>query len=148
MKKLGRKIGLVILVLLGLLGIIQLVPYGRQHTNPPVLSEPQWDSSDTRILAQRACFDCHSNEVIWPWYSSIAPGSWLIQHDVEEGRSKLNFSEWQQGGNENFDEIQEVLMAGEMPPIQYLLLHPVARLTEAEKKQFLQGLQNSIGAGR
>jgi len=58
---------------------MQLVPYGHAHTNPPVTGEPKWDSPQTRELAKRACFDCHSNETDWPWYSNIAPVSWLIQ---------------------------------------------------------------------
>jgi hypothetical protein len=79
------------LVVLGVL--IQFVPYGHDHTNPPVMQEPQWDTMQTRPLAKRACFDCHSNETVWPWYSNIAPASWLIYRDVAEGREHFNFSE-------------------------------------------------------
>jgi len=74
---------------------LQLVPYGRDHVNPSKVSEPAWDSPATRALAKQACFDCHSNETEWPAYARIAPASWLVQHDVEEGRAVLNFSEWQ-----------------------------------------------------
>ena len=74
--------------------VVQVIPYGRDHTNPPVAAEPLWDSPQTRDLAVRACFDCHSNETEWPWYSNVAPISWLVQRDVEEGREELNFSEW------------------------------------------------------
>ena len=74
--------------------LIQFLPYGHDHTNPPVTAEPQWNSQQTRDLVTRACYDCHSNQTTWPWYSNIAPISWLIQHDVEEGRSRLNFTEW------------------------------------------------------
>jgi mono/diheme cytochrome c family protein len=70
-------IGVLITVLLFFL-VIQLLPLGKQHTNPPVLQEPAWDSQQTRQLAQRACFDCHSNETVWPWYGTVAPVSWLI----------------------------------------------------------------------
>src|ERR1700674_2739250 len=79
-----------------LFGLIQLVPIGVSVTNPPVVSEPNWDSPQTRALAQRACFDCHSNETIWPWYSRVAPVSWLLASDVIQGRSRLNFSTWGQ----------------------------------------------------
>lgn len=72
---------------------IQLVPYGRDHTNPPARSEPPWSNAAARSYAVRACYACHSNETAWPWYSSIAPVSWLMQRDVEQGRAKLNFSE-------------------------------------------------------
>src|SRR6478736_5462202 len=73
---------------------IQLVPYGPSRVNPAVAGEPAWDSPATRALAKQACFDCHSNETEWPAYSSVAPVSWLVQHDVDEGRAVLNFSEW------------------------------------------------------
>ena len=69
-----------------LLGLIQLVPYGRDHTNPPVTQEVKWDSPRTRELAVGACYDCHSNLTEWPWYSNVAPISWLTQKDVDEGR--------------------------------------------------------------
>jgi mono/diheme cytochrome c family protein len=59
-----------------------------------VQAEPAWDSGRTRVLAQQSCFDCHSNLTKWPWDSNIAPFSWLIQRDVDSGRSALNFSEW------------------------------------------------------
>src|SRR5215216_1353338 len=74
--------------------VLQLVPYGRRHDNPPTTREPAWDDPTTRALAVRACFDCHSNETRWPWYSYVAPVSWLTQRDVDEGRRELNFSEW------------------------------------------------------
>ena len=79
---------------------IQLAPYGRDHTNPPARREPAWDSPQTRSLAARACFDCHSNETVWPWYSNVAPFSWLVQRDVDKGRKDLNFSEWDRAQEE------------------------------------------------
>ena len=73
---------------------IQLVPYGHTHTNPPVVQEPAWYSARTRQLFMAACADCHMNETQWPWYSSVAPVSWLVARHVQEGRERLNFSEW------------------------------------------------------
>jgi hypothetical protein len=135
-----RKIVLtgLVIILVGF-GLIQLVPYGRDHTNPPVVQEPNWDSPQTRELAVRACFDCHSNETTWPWYSSIAPVSWLVQRDVDEGRRHLNFTDW---GRRSVDggEMAEVVSEGEMPPWFYLPLHPRARLSDAEKQALIQGL--------
>lgn len=122
---------------------LQLVPYGRDHTNPPVVQEPNWDSPTTRTLAQRACFDCHSNETVWPWYSNIAPISWLVAHDVFEGRGRLNFSDWSTGGR-GAQEIARRVQSGRMPPSFYLPLHPTARLTADEKAQLVTGLQNSL----
>lgn len=130
-------------ILIAALLLIQLVPYGRAHTNPPVVSEPQWQDATTKDLVTRACYDCHSNETFWPWYSNIAPASWLVQRDVEEGRQKLNFSEW--GGREReVEEIIEVVQEGEMPPIQFTLIHAEARLSEAERTQLISGLKASL----
>jgi len=74
--------------------LIQAVPFGHSHTNPAVTKEPGWDSSDTASLFHRACYDCHSNQTTWPWYSNLAPVSWLVQRDVNEGRRHLNFTQW------------------------------------------------------
>lgn len=122
--------------------LIQLVPYGRTYTNPPIIGEPPWDSAATRALAKRACFDCHSNETVWPWYSRIAPVSWLVRYDVDEGRSELNFSDWRNGAREGErpDKIGREINKGKMPPFQYLPTHPEARLTDAEKRRLLDGL--------
>jgi hypothetical protein len=122
---------------------MQLVPYGKDYTNPPVVSEPKWDSAETRTFAKKACFDCHSNETVWPWYTSIAPGSWLIYKDVVEGRNEFNFSDWQAQPKKH-KRLAEVINAGVMPPPQYLLLHPDARLSASERQQFLTGLGNSV----
>jgi len=64
-----------------------------ERLNPPVQAEITADPA-VKPLLRRACYDCHSNETVWPWYSNVAPASWLIASDVEEGRSNLNFSEW------------------------------------------------------
>jgi mono/diheme cytochrome c family protein len=135
-------IGLGGLFLLGLL--IQLVPYGRNHTNPPVLAEPAWDSPQTRALFFRACADCHSNETVWPWYSHIAPVSWLVQRDVEEGRRAFNVSEWGRSENKG-DDAAETVQKGTMPPAIYLLTHSAARLSPTEKQALLQGLLATFG---
>jgi mono/diheme cytochrome c family protein len=133
--------------------LAQLFPYGRNHANPPVVKEPVWDSPQTLALFQRACADCHSNNTNWRWYTNIAPFSWLIQHDVDEGRSRLNFSECgvprpQRSGpfggeREGGGEMSEVILEGEMPPVQYTLIHGEARLTADERQALAQGLANS-----
>ncbi len=143
MKRLVRSIGVFLAVMFGLFVLIQFVPYGRNHTNPPVVQEPVWDSPRTRELAKRACFDCHSNETVWPWYSNIAPISWLIQRDVEEGRRKLNFSEWHRP-QEGAEEVAETVREGEMPPPIYLITHPQARLSPAEKEELIRGLEATM----
>lgn len=132
--------------LLGLLGgliVIQLIPYGRAHDNPPVTAEPLWDTPTTRDLAVAACYDCHSNETEWPWYTNIAPVSWLVERDVDEGRRKLNFSEWGRGEQET-DDIVKSVQEGEMPPVYYGWMHSSARLTDAERQQLISGLRATL----
>ena len=126
--------------------LAQLVPYGRDHTNPPVVAEPAWDHPATRALAVRACFDCHSNQTKWPWYSHVAPMSWLVQSHVDEGRETLNFSAGPDGLGEADDAAEEVL-EGEMPPRSYTLLHPKARLSTAERDALAAGLSATFRGG-
>ena len=126
---------------LGLVALVlgmQLIPLN--HTNPPVTREVKWDSPQTRALAQRACGDCHSNETVWPWDAYVAPASFLIVRHVDEGRSRLNFSEWDKP-NSDYREVQRSINDGEMPLWDYLLVHPDANLTAAENTQLLTGLQ-------
>lgn len=137
--------GIVTVFALGLL--IQLVPYGRDHVNPPVFAEPAWDSPATRALAKRACFDCHSNETRWPAYANVAPVSWLVQRDVTEGRAALNFSEWHRAQKESH-EAAEAVREGEMPMAIYTLMHPSARLSAEERTALAQGLTRTIGVSR
>lgn len=143
MKKAARVVGILILGGIGLFGLLQLIPFGGNHTNPPVVQEPAWDTPETRALAKRACFDCHSNETVWPWYANIAPVSWLVQRDVEQGRKKMNFSDWGRR-DEDAEEIREVILEGEMPLPSYLLMHPEARLTDDEKIRLIEGLERSL----
>lgn len=123
---------------------LQLVPYGRDHSNPPVVGEPQWSSPRVRELAKRACFDCHSNETVWPWYAHLAPVSWLVQRDVDEGREHLNFSTFTSDPRDA-DEAAELAESGEMPPWFYLPLHAEARLSEAETRELVDGLTATLG---
>lgn len=123
--------------------LVQAVPYGRSHSNPPVLQEPAWNSPRTRTLAAGACFDCHSNQTVWPWYSNIAPVSWLVQNDVDEGRGELNFSEADRVGEAK--EAAMVVREGEMPPSMYQITHPAARLSEADLQELAAGLQATFG---
>jgi mono/diheme cytochrome c family protein len=141
---LRRLVTRIVLAGVAVFAVIQLVPYGRAHRNPPVRAEPAWDSLSTRVLAARACFDCHSNETEWPWYASIAPVAWLIQWDVEAGRQALNYSEWdrrQKAGAESAKTVQK----GEMPPWYYTLFQPKARLTPAEREALVRGLAATFG---
>lgn len=127
-----------------LLVVIQAWPYGRSHENPPVRMEPAWDNPQTRALAVRACYDCHSNETVWPWYSSIAPFSWLIQNDVNEGRRKLNFSEWDQQ-QRKAEESPKKVREWEMPPVYYAAFHRKAWLFGDKRAALIRGLEATFG---
>ena len=121
----------LVLVLAALAVLIQLVPKGRDHSNPPVTGEPEWDSPATRETFMTVCGDCHSNETRWPWYSHVAPVSWLVEHDVVDGRRHFNVSTWdvsQKHGDEAAHEYEE----GEMPLWFYTPLHPEAKLDDAD----------------
>jgi hypothetical protein len=124
---------------------IQFVPYGRDHANPPVTTEPRWDSNRTRDLAIESCYSCHSNETKWPWYSNIAPMSWLIQRDVDIGRDEFNFSELDE--DDDGDDAAETVADGAMPPLRYVLANPSARLTSEERRALIDGLNRTFGDG-
>ncbi|TMQ19225.1 MAG: cytochrome C [Deltaproteobacteria bacterium] len=125
--------------MIGLFAVVQLIPYGRTHANPPVIKEPPWDSPRTRALAVRACFNCHSNQTTWPWYANLAPLSWVVQFDVETARSVINFSEW----NRAYDLAPysgQSIRTGNMPTLKYRMAHPEAQLTEQETLDLARGL--------
>jgi hypothetical protein len=116
------------------LTIIQIVPV--KISNPPVETEIP-APEQIRAILHRACYDCHSNETVWPWYSNIAPISWLVTNDVREGRGEINFSTWNRYGPEKQSEklrkAWEEIKGDKMPPLQYRLIHPEARLTAEDK---------------
>ncbi|MEK7728821.1 MAG: heme-binding domain-containing protein, partial [candidate division KSB1 bacterium] len=87
----------------------------------------------------------HSNETKWPWYSNIAPISWLVQYDTMKGRSEMNFSEWGTKSDEA-DEAAEAVSEGEMPPATYLVAHPEARLNSGERAALIDGLNATFAS--
>lgn len=123
-----------------LLLAIQLVPYGRDHPNPPVSQAAPWPSAQAEQIAQRSCVACHSNTTTWPWYSHVAPASWLVTMDVLEGRDELNFSTWDRDAGEADDAI-ETVREGTMPPLRYVMMHPSARLTDQEASILIDALR-------
>ncbi len=119
--------------------LIQLIPVSR--TNPPVTAEIAAPAEVMNVF-QRSCYDCHSNETNWRWYSYVAPVSWLTARDVREGREHLNFSEW--GSLEakkqakKAEEVWEEVSEGNMPMKIYVLAHPEVKLSEPEKEALRQ----------
>lgn len=140
----AREWGILAAILLGVLAAMQLVPAEGLGVNPPVTGEPAWDSARTHELFTRSCADCHSNRTRWPWYSRVAPLSWLVASDVREAREHLNVSEWDRP-QKDADEAAEEVREGEMPLKSYLVAHPEARLTDAERAELAAGLEATFG---
>lgn len=116
---------MIVLIGLGVVFLgLQLVPVERN--NPPGREVPDAPPEVLEVL-RASCFDCHSNQTRWPWYAYVAPVSWLITHDVEEGRHELNFSAWSEYGDRRrariIEECAEEVREGKMPPRAYRLLH-------------------------
>jgi hypothetical protein len=120
--------------------LVQLVPYGRDHTNPPVTRDAPWPDGRARELATAACYDCHSNQTRWPPQSFVAPFSWLLARDVSQGRDELNFSTWDEDDGDA-DDAADAVAEGSMPPRRYLLVHPDAALGEAERQLLVGALE-------
>lgn len=122
-------IAFLVVVIIG----IQFIPVER--TNPPVVSDID-APSEVKDILRKACYDCHSNETKWAWYTKIAPASFLAVKDVNEGREHLNFSEW---GNYTSktekmkEEIWEEVREERMPPWMYRVSHSESKLTPEEK---------------
>lgn len=120
--------------------LIQLVPYGWSHPNPPVVRDAPWPDEQAAAIARESCYSCHSNETDWPPYSYVAPMSWLVRKDVEAGRDELNFSTWPDDDGELDDAVEQV-EEHEMPPSRYTRLHPGASLTDDERRQLVDALR-------
>jgi len=129
-----RKIKIVLASFAALLLVIQLIPVSRDNPLPEeVVPAPD----DVIAVLERSCFDCHSHETRWPWYAHVAPASWLVAKDVNEGRRHLNFSTWNRYDAEKradkLEDIWEEIEGGQMPLKIYLPLHPSARLSEQDR---------------
>ena len=135
----------ILLIIVSLFFIIQFIPYGKNHLNPKVVSEPKWDSPQTKDIFMRSCGDCHSNETKYPWYSNVAPISWAMARHIEEGREHFNVSMWGKQKKNHGDEAVEEIEDGEMPLKSYLLGHPEARLSDADKELLINGLKKTFG---
>lgn len=143
-----RHYGKIFFGLVLVLVLCQLIPVER--SNPPVTAEIKAPAAVAPLL-RRACYDCHSNETVWPGYSRVAPISWLVASDVSEGRDHLNFSTWGElpaaRQAKRLREIGKALGEGEMPPWYYLPMHPQARLKDAEKARLLSWAGALPGSG-
>ena len=134
MNNLRKKAGITILILVVVFLLLQAIR--PERSNPPVRSDLTADP-EVKSLLRRSCYNCHSNETVWPWYSRVAPVSWLIASDVNEGRQNLNFSEWGSYSNQiqshKLADIAGETRDGEMPPWYYTLAHADSKLSPSEK---------------
>jgi hypothetical protein len=146
-----------ILLTIPLLAIaLQFVP-APAKTNPPADPARSFDTvmkppPEVRDILRRACYDCHSNETKWPWYADIAPVSWPVRKHVVDGRRHLNFSQWLKAGEtkytawSDFEEIGISVLDKSMPIPGYDLMHPEAKLTQAERELVAKWVDTAIGA--
>jgi hypothetical protein len=88
-------------------------------------------------ILRTSCYDCHSNQTFYPWYSKVAPASWLLAKDIREGRDNLNFSVWGSDSKRhqigNLRKIREEVVSGDMPLGNYLIIHRRAKLSKEQK---------------
>jgi hypothetical protein len=125
--------------------VIQFVRPSR--VNPPVDESKTIFATgkvpaDVQAIVERSCADCHSNKTVWPWYSNVAPVSWLVAEDVEHGRKELNFSVWgdykPKRAEHKLEEICEQVEQHEMPLGNYTFIHPSAKLSDADRRRLCE----------
>jgi hypothetical protein len=142
---LTRKLLVAAMIGFACLVCAQLVPV--ELDNPRVASSPSLPSAVGQVL-RASCYDCHSNETVWPWYSHVAPISWLVASDVHRARKILNFSDWDRLGPDRQAEMladaQGEIEEGAMPPSRYLRLHREAKLTPETKAVLLLWMQGIV----
>jgi hypothetical protein len=113
----------------------QFVPVER--SNPAIESHIPAPESVKAVL-ERSCYDCHSHETRWPWYGYVAPASFLVAYDVREARDEMNFSTWNRYRSderaEMLSDVPNAINDGQMPPWYYLVMHPGARLSDADRE--------------
>jgi len=132
----------IAVAVVAVLVVIQFKPVTRD--NPAVRNEIS-ASPEVMAIITRACYDCHSNETEWPWYSHVAPISWFVAGHVAEGREHLNFSEWPAFDMDEqvhlFEEMEKEVEDKEMPLKSYLILHSDARLTPDDRQTLLRWIR-------
>ncbi len=134
----------VALVAVIIFGLMQLVPYGWWHDNPPVVHDAPWPDEASEQIARTSCYSCHSNETEWPAYSYVAPMSWLVRYDVEKGRNKFNFSDWDP---HDAEDAIDMIEGGRMPLSRYVMIHRDARLDDSERDTLLAALDTMSDEG-
>ena len=144
---LGAKVATAALVVFAGLQVIPV-----ERGNPPVdqsrtIFTAEAPPAKVEAILRRSCLDCHSNQTRWPWYSYVAPMSWIVAHDVHAARRQMNFSEWagysEKKREERLDGICEQVVNGDMPEGKYALIHRRARVTPEERRLICQWVESS-----
>lgn len=142
-----KRIGLTIVVLL-VLGQLVFV----RHSNPAYPPEQSIFAVEkvpppVKAIMERSCGNCHSNATRWPWYSYVAPASWIIANDVQHARKAMNFSEWgsysARRKEEKLEDICEQITNGDMPDFKYVLVHRAARISPGERAAVCQWTEDT-----
>ncbi len=144
------KIKRILWILLLVIILIQFIDYHLPDTavsGEKDIASVENVPSDVKVLMKNACYDCHSMETVYPWYSHIAPVKWLVKNDISEGRHHVNFSMW---GNytelekvKKLDDIHDEVEKGEMPPTNYKMMHAKARLTDSDRQKIVAWADSS-----
>jgi hypothetical protein len=140
-----RKLKWIFVALVAAFALLQLTNPAR--TNPPVVHDLMATSTpppQIAVMLHAACYDCHSHETRWPWYSHVAPMSWLIAQDVNHGRQNLNLSDWPNDrpdrAAKKLENMSEKVGYGEMPLKKYTAIHTDARFTDSQRKELTDWL--------
>jgi hypothetical protein len=144
----------ILIALLGVFIIIQFIKPVKNQSNavtPDDIFANFQSENSTKQLIRTACYDCHSNNTVYPWYAEIQPLAWWLADHVKEGKSELNFSEFAsykpKKADHKLEEVIEMIQEGEMPLKSYTLIHGNAKLSDGQKKAIItwaEGLRSQI----
>lgn len=138
---------LTVIIVVAVFILIQLYPLDRDNPVADPSSEIVLEG-EVKMIVQTACYDCHSNNTRWPWYSYVAPVSWLVVHDVHEGRDEMNFSLWntytQKRVNRKFQEIVEEIEEEEMPLPIYTIMHSEADIDDEQRTVLINWANSNL----
>ncbi len=141
-----KKIGIGLVIILALMQFKQIDKTNPEYNEAEDFITITQPSEEIATLIKAACYDCHSHQAKYPWYSNVAPISWMVEHHIEEGREHLNFSEWgsydTKKANHKLEECIEEIEEGEMPMKPYVVMHSEAKMSKEQKKALMAFFQN------
>ena len=141
-----KKIGIGLVIILALMQFKQIDKTNPEYNEAEDFITITQPSEEIATLIKAACYDCHSHQAKYPWYSNVAPISWMVEHHIEEGREHLNFSKWgsydTKKANHKLEECIEEIEEGEMPMKPYVVMHSEAKMSKEQKKALMAFFQN------